>query len=97
MRDSTTPASQTLTFLFTDLEGSTRLWQQFPEAMKTVLAYHDELIRVAVEESNGQIVKTTGDGFHAVFTSARDGVDACIRAQLSLLGLFLLLIPEILL
>jgi predicted ATPase/class 3 adenylate cyclase len=86
VRGSTTPASQILTFLFTDLEGSTRLWQQFPEAMKTVLARHDELIRLAVEESNGQIIKTTGDGFHAVFTSAQDGVDACIRAQLNLLG-----------
>ena len=78
-------ASTTLTFLFTDLEGSTQLWQQFPEAMKTVLARHDDLVRAAVEGSNGQVVKTTGDGFHAAFASAQDGLSACIHAQQSLL------------
>ena len=77
--------TNTLTFLFTDLEGSTRLWQQFPEAMKTVLARHDDLVRAAVEGSNGQVVKTTGDGFHAAFSSAQDGLSACIHAQRSLL------------
>jgi predicted ATPase/class 3 adenylate cyclase len=77
--------TNTLTFLFTDLESSTRLWQQFPEAMKTVLARHDNLVRAAVEGSNGQVVKTTGDGFHAVFASAQDGLSACIHAQRSLL------------
>jgi predicted ATPase/class 3 adenylate cyclase len=80
------PQSQTLTFLFTDLEGSTHLWQQYPEAMKTVLAVHDDLVKKAVEGANGQVVKTTGDGFHAVFNSALDGVLACIRAQTSLAG-----------
>lgn len=79
-------APTTLTFLFTDLEGSTRLWQQFPDAMKTILARHDELVRAAVEGCNGQVVKTTGDGFHAAFASAQDGLRACIRAQQSLLG-----------
>jgi len=78
-------ASKTLTFLFTDLEGSTHLWQQFPEAMKTVLARHDDLVRAAVEASKGQVVKTTGDGFHAAFASAQDGLSACIHAQRSLL------------
>ena len=79
-------ASSTLTFLFTDLEGSTQLWQQYPEAMKTVLARHDDLVRSAVEACNGQVVKTTGDGFHAAFASAQDGLNACIQAQRSLLG-----------
>ncbi len=74
----------TLTFLFTDLEGSTRLWQQFPEAMKTVMDEHDALLRAAILDYNGQIVKTTGDGFHAAFTSARDCLNACIHAQLRL-------------
>lgn len=78
-------ASMVLAFLFTDLEGSTRLWQQYPEAMKTVLARHDELVRTAVEASNGEVVKTTGDGFHVAFSSAQDGLNACIRAQRSLL------------
>jgi predicted ATPase/class 3 adenylate cyclase len=79
-------ASTTLAFLFTDLEGSTRLWQQFPEAMKTVLARHDELVRAAVEGNDGHVVKSTGDGFHAAFASAQDGLSACIEAQQSLLA-----------
>jgi predicted ATPase/class 3 adenylate cyclase len=74
------------TFLFTDLEGSTRLWQQHPDAMKTVLARHDELIRSAVESADGQVVKTTGDGFHAAFSSVSDGLKACLRAQQALLA-----------
>ena len=53
--------------------------------MKTVLARHDELVRAAVESCQGQVVKSTGDGFHAVFASAQDGLSACIQAQLSLL------------
>jgi predicted ATPase len=52
--------------------------------MKTVLARHDELVRAAVEDANGQVVKTTGDGFHAAFVSAQDGLMACIQAQRSL-------------
>ncbi len=80
------PASTTRTFLFTDLEGSTRLWQQYPEAMKTALARHDELVCAAVESANGQIVKSTGDGFHAAFASAQDGLRACVQAQQSLLA-----------
>ncbi|MFN2234277.1 MAG: adenylate/guanylate cyclase domain-containing protein [Anaerolineales bacterium] len=74
-----------LIFLFTDLEGSTRLWQQFPEAMKTVLARHDEIIKVAVESCDGQVVKTTGDGFHAVFYSIRNCLQACLQAQQNLI------------
>ncbi len=78
---STAPASTIYTFLFTDLEGSTRLWQEHPEAMKAALARHDAILTDAIREANGQIVKSTGDGFHAVFTSAMDGVRACIHAQ----------------
>ena len=73
------------TFLFTDLEGSTQLWQQHPEAMKAALARHDTLLRSAVESSNGQVVKTTGDGLHAVFSSSLEGVSASLKAQQSLL------------
>ena len=52
----------TVTFLFTDLEGSTRLWEQHPEAMRAALARHDEILRDAVEKRGGHVVKTTGDG-----------------------------------
>ena len=72
------------TFLFTDLEGSTQLWQQQPEAMKIALARHDALLRSAVESCNGQVVKTTGDGLHAVFASSLDSLNACLKAQFSL-------------
>ena len=76
-------ASRTFTFLFTDLEGSTQLWEQFPELMKPALERHDALLRSAVESSNGQVVKTTGDGLMAYFDSALDGVNACLKAQRS--------------
>jgi predicted ATPase/class 3 adenylate cyclase len=74
-------ASQTLAFLFTDIEGSTRLWEQYREPMKVALERHDAILREAVESSNGQVVKKTGDGFMVVFASAADGVSACLKAQ----------------
>jgi class 3 adenylate cyclase len=73
-----------VTFLFTDLEGSTRLWEQFPEAMQSALARHDALLREAVTGHNGHVVKTTGDGVHAAFATARDAVDAAVDAQRAL-------------
>ena len=78
--------SGTVTFLFTDLEGSTRLWEEHPDAMRPALARHDELVRAAIEASSGTVVKTTGDGFHAAFAVAADAVDAAIAAQLELAG-----------
>jgi len=58
--------SGTVTFLFTDLEGSTRLWEEHPDAMQDALARHDEILRGAVAGHRGYVVKSTGDGFHAV-------------------------------
>ena len=52
--------SGTVTFLFTDLEGSTRLWEEHPEAMQAALARHDEILREAIEAHGGYVVKTTG-------------------------------------
>jgi predicted ATPase/class 3 adenylate cyclase len=74
-------ASGTLTFLFTDLEGSTRLWERFPQAMKRALERHDSILLTAVTAAGGQVVKTTGDGLMAVFGSAADAVRACLAAQ----------------
>src|SRR5439155_14630638 len=74
-------ASQTLTFLFTDIEGSTQLWEQHRQTMKEALERHDAILRDSVESSNGQVVKTTGDGLMAVFGSAVDGLSACLKAQ----------------
>ena len=76
--------SGTVTFLFTDLEGSTRLWEQHPEAMRPALARHDTILRKAVAEHQGHAVKTTGDGMHAVFATADDAVDAAVAIQLAL-------------
>jgi class 3 adenylate cyclase len=76
--------SGTVTFLFTDLEQSTRLWEANPDAMRGALARHDEIVRSAILEHDGQIVKPTGDGFHAAFADASRAVDAAVAAQLAL-------------
>ena len=76
--------SGTVTFLFTDLEGSTHLWDEFPDAMRPALARHDALLRGAIAGSNGHVVKMTGDGAHAVFSHARDAVAAAAKAQVAL-------------
>src|SRR2546430_3914811 len=60
------PSPATLTFLFTDIEGSTNLWEQYPDAMKTALAAHDVLIRQTIEKQDGKVFKTVGDAFYAV-------------------------------
>lgn len=70
-----------LTFLFTDLEGSTRLWEQFPDIMRAALERHDALLKKAVKAHHGRIVKTTGDGLHAVFETPSDGVAAALAGQ----------------
>jgi predicted ATPase/class 3 adenylate cyclase len=74
-------ASSTLTFLFTDLEGSTRLWERFPQPMKRALERHDSILLTAVAAAGGQVVKMTGDGLMAVFGSAAEAVRACLAAQ----------------
>ena len=75
------PSTRTLTFLFTDLEHSTQLWERFPDAMKGALTRHDAILRAAIEASAGQVVKTTGDGMMAVFGSAVDATTAALAAQ----------------
>ena len=74
-------ASGTFTFLFTDVEGSTRLWERFPQAMKRALERHDSILLTAVTAAGGKVVKTTGDGLMAVFGSAAEAVRACLAAQ----------------
>jgi len=74
----------TVTFLFTDIEGSTALWEQNPDAMQAALARHDSLLRLAIESSSGCVVKSTGDGMYAVFAAATDALTACLTAQRAL-------------
>ena len=74
----------TVTFLFTDIEGSTKLWEQHPDAMQTALARHDALLRQAIEAHHGFIFKTMGDAFCAAFASPSDALSAAIAAQRAL-------------
>jgi predicted ATPase/class 3 adenylate cyclase len=76
--------SGTVTFLFTDLEGSTRLWEQHPDAMRLALARHDAIVREAIAAHGGRVVKATGDGFHAAFATADAAVGAALDAQAAL-------------
>jgi class 3 adenylate cyclase len=71
----------TVTFLFTDLEGSTKLWERHPEAMRVALARHDALLRDAIAANNGYVFKTIGDAFCAAFASAADALNAAAIAQ----------------
>ncbi|HVO90572.1 MAG TPA: tetratricopeptide repeat protein [Casimicrobiaceae bacterium] len=77
MRD----AAAVTTFLFADIEGSTRLWERFPEQMRPALARHDELARSAVERNRGTVVKTIGDGVHAAFDDPLDALKAALQLQ----------------
>ena len=74
----------TVTFLFTDLEGSTRRWEAYPAEMKDALARHDAIVRGAVESHDGVVFSTMGDGMAAVFASAREAVRAVLAAQAGL-------------
>src|SRR4051794_1085406 len=74
----------TVTFLFTDIEGSTRLWEKRPEAMQEALGRHDAILRRAIEERSGVVFKTIGDAFCAAFETAPDAVNAALAAQIAL-------------
>jgi class 3 adenylate cyclase len=76
-----TAPTGTVTFLFTDIEGSTRLWQRGEEQMRAALARHDELLRSAVAEHGGTMFSSMGDGFAAAFPSAPAAVRAALAAQ----------------
>ena len=70
--------SGTVTFLFTDIEGSTTRWEHQPEAMGAALARHDALVRAAIRDHAGHVVKIVGDAFHAAFSRAPDAVAAAL-------------------
>lgn len=75
----------TVTFLFTDIEGSTRLWDLFPDVMLGALTRLEEILRGSISQQNGIVIKSTGDGLHAVFSSPVDAVKAALSGQRELL------------
>ncbi|MGH3145924.1 MAG: ATP-binding protein, partial [Rubrobacter sp.] len=76
----------TVTFLFTDIEGSTRLWERDAEEMQAALDKHDSILRETIEGHNGQVFKTVGDAFCAVFVAADDALEAALGGQRALLA-----------
>ena len=78
------PPTGTVTFLFTDIEGSTSLWESHPDAMRPALARHDVLLRRAVERNGGYVFKTVGDAFYAAFAVAGAALEAALAAQTGL-------------
>jgi predicted ATPase/class 3 adenylate cyclase len=79
------PHTGKITFLFTDVEGSTSLWERKPKAMSEALSRHDEILRTVIEAHNGHVFKTVGDAFHATFSAAPDALEAALEAQRVLL------------
>jgi len=74
----------TVTFLFTDLEGSTRLWEDDPDAMSAAMVRHDALLDDAITSHGGVVFSRMGDGIAAAFGSAPEAVEAALDAQLAL-------------
>ena len=71
-------------FLFTDIEGSSQLWEREPERMREALARHDAIVRATVDQHRGRVVKMLGDGVHAAFEDPLDAVNATVALQLAL-------------
>jgi class 3 adenylate cyclase len=76
----------TVTFLFTDVENSTRLWERNPEAMSRALSRHDELLGNVVEAYSGVVFKTVCDAEGVAFSMAPEAVETALEAQKSLLS-----------
>src|SRR5215207_6211081 len=76
----------TLTFMFTDIEGSTRMWERSPEAMSEALARHDRILHSAIEAQGGYVFKTVGDAFCCAFRTAPDALEAALEVQRVLLA-----------
>jgi TolB-like protein/class 3 adenylate cyclase len=78
------PPTGTLTFLFSDIEGSTRMWQAAPDAMQAALARHDAILRRDIEARGGHVFKTAGDAFCAAFATPWLALEAALAAQQAL-------------
>ncbi len=75
------PPTGTITFVFTDIEGSSQRWEKFPDAMALALARHDTILREAFDSRGGLVFKTIGDAFCVAFDTAQSAVNAVLEAQ----------------
>ena len=75
---------ETVTFLFTDIEGSTRLWEEHRSSMSEALERHDNVLREAVAAAGGTVFATGGDGLAAAFQPVPNAFEAALRAQMGL-------------
>src|ERR1044071_2217649 len=82
----TNEPSGTVTFLFTDIEGSTKLAQEYPDAMPVLFARHHEILYQSIQAQNGYVFQIIGDAFCAAFSSAIEAVYAAVEAQRCLLN-----------
>src|SRR5215218_2543278 len=78
------PPTGTVTFLFTDIEGSTGLWERDSSAMQAALARHEEILHSAIGAHRGYVFKTVGDAFCAAFPTAPEALEAALYAQRAL-------------
>jgi predicted ATPase/class 3 adenylate cyclase len=76
----------TVTFIFTDIEGSTKLWERHPKAMRSALRRHDALLHRTIQENNGRVFKTVGDAFYAVFDDTQKALSAAHAAQIAIVA-----------
>jgi predicted ATPase/class 3 adenylate cyclase len=83
-KDTPSLPTGTITFLFTDIEGSTLLWEQMPEAMRASVTQHRTILRQSIESNGGQVFQILGDSFQAAFRLAYEGVCAALAAQRAL-------------
>src|SRR6266508_2188635 len=74
----------TVTFLYTDIEGSTQLWKQHRQAMAAAHARHDQILREGIESNNGYVFQVVGDAFCEAFPTAADAVRAAVKSQMEL-------------
>lgn len=74
----------TVTFLFTDIEGSTTRWERHPASMQDAVARHDTLLKAVMDQYRGSVFKTVGDAFYVAFSSAHDALAAALAAQQAL-------------
>ena len=80
----TVPPTGTITFLFSDIEGSTKKWEKHPDAMRVALAAHDRMLREIFEATSGYVFKTIGDAFCVAFDTARNALAGALECQRAL-------------